>query len=295
MTTSRGRALLLAARPRTLSAGIAPVTLGSAAAAADGYLVRLDLAALALAGALAIQVGTNYLNDAFDHERGADTPGRLGPRRAAASGLLTPGALKAAGAASFVVAAACGVPLIAAGGVPILVLGLLSLLFGWAYTGGPFPLAYHGLGELFVLAFFGLGAVGGTYWLHAHALAPAVLIAGLQNGLFACALLTVNNLRDAEGDAPAGKRTLVVRLGTRGGRMLLVLCATVPFALNGYWASRAAWPAVLASFVALIPTVRALMLVTREPPSVRYNRALAGVAAGHLLFAVLLAAGLILA
>jgi 1,4-dihydroxy-2-naphthoate octaprenyltransferase len=295
MTISRSRALWLAARPRTLAAGLAPVAVGTAIAHAEGHVLRWDLAGLALCGAIAIQVGTNYFNDAFDFEKGADTGERLGPPRAAASGLLTPGTLKAAALASFAVAMACGIPLVMAGGLPILALGLLSLLFGWAYTGGPWPLAYHGLGEVFVLVFFGLGAVGGTYWLHAETVTVAAGIGGLQNGLFACALLTVNNLRDAERDATIGKRTLAARFDPEVGRTLLLLCAIAPFALHAYWAGRGAWAAAGLTLVALLPVAGALRIVLYEPPSGRYNIALARVAGGHLVFALLLALGLFLA
>ena len=292
MTITRVRALWQAARPRTLAAGVAPVAVGTAIAAAEGYLLRWDLAALALTGAIAIQIGTNYFNDALDFERGADQADRLGPTRAAASGLLPVGVLKMAGLGAFAAAALCGIPLIRAGGTPILVLGVLSLLFGWAYTGGPWPLAYHGLGEAFVLVFFGLGAVGGTFWLHAHAITSSAIVGGLQNGFFACALLSVNNLRDADLDEAAGKRTLAVRFGPEGGRALFLVCAAAPFAFGAYWAGRGWGPAAGLSLLAILPTASAVRLVLTEPPSVRYNGALGRVAAGHLMFALLLSTGL---
>ncbi|HET7039985.1 MAG TPA: 1,4-dihydroxy-2-naphthoate octaprenyltransferase, partial [Gemmatimonadales bacterium] len=232
MTAGRGRALLLAARPRTLSAAFVPVLAGTALVAAEGHTVHWWRSALALVGAGAIQIGTNLFNDLLDFHRGADTRHRVGPVRATQSGLLSPGQVRAAALACFAVALAAGVPLVIAGGMPILVLGLLSLLFGYGYTGGPYPLAYNGLGEIFVLLFFGLGAVGGTYYLHAAGLTPPVALAGVQVGLLACALLSVNNLRDVAEDARADKRTLAVLLGPGFGRAEVAGFALGPFVLG---------------------------------------------------------------
>lgn len=295
MTPSRARAVLLAARPKTLTAALVPVMAGTALAAALDTGVRWDLAALALLGAGAIQIGTNLVNDLLDHARGADTHGRLGPIRVTQAGLLTPAQVRLAAAASFLVAVACGVPLILAGGWPILALGLLSLLFGYAYTGGPYPLAYHGLGELFVLLFFGFGAVGGTFWLHAGRLAPAVALAGTQVGFLACGLLAVNNLRDVDADARARKHTLAVLLGPRFGRAEIVAFTCGPFLLGAAWvlAGRGALPALL-PLLALPLAAATLRIVLREPPGPRYNAALARAAGLQLGFGLLLSLGLVL-
>jgi 1,4-dihydroxy-2-naphthoate octaprenyltransferase len=287
--------VLLAARPKTLTAALVPVLVGTALAAALGDHVRWDLAAAALGGAGAIQIGTNLYNDLLDHERGADTQGRLGPVRVTQAGLLTPGGVRLAAAASFVVAVACGIPLVLAGGWPILLLGLLSLVFGYAYTGGPFPLAYHGLGELFVLLFFGFGAVGGTYWLHAGRLAPEVTVAGTQIGLLACALLAVNNLRDVAEDARSRKHTLAVRFGAGFGRAEIAAFTLGPAVVGAAWLvpCRRVLPAVL-PLAALPLAFAALGIVLREPPGPRFNTALARVAALQLAFGALLGLGLIL-
>lgn len=295
MSPSRAGAVLLAARPKTLTAAVVPVLVGTALAAGSGARVRWALAALALLGAGAIQIGTNLYNDLLDHERGADTHTRLGPVRVTQAGLLTPAQVRLAAAGSFLVAVGCGVPLIRAGGWPILVLGLLSLLFGYAYTGGPFPLAYHGLGEVFVLLFFGFGAVGGTFWLHAGSLAPEVAVAATQIGLLACGLLAVNNLRDVEADARARKHTLAVLLGPGFGRAEVVACTCGPFLVGAAWALAAgrAWPALL-PLPALPLALAALRIVLREAPGPRYNAALARTAALQLAFGLLLSLGLVL-
>jgi 1,4-dihydroxy-2-naphthoate octaprenyltransferase len=287
--------VLLAARPKTLTAAFVPVLVGTALAAALRAPVRWDLAAAALLGAGAIQIGTNLYNDLLDHARGADTEGRLGPLRVTQAGLLAPRQVRLAAAASFAVAVACGIPLVLAGGWPILALGLLSLLFGYAYTGGPFPLAYHGLGEVFVLLFFGFGAVGGTFWLHAGRLAPEVAVAATQIGFLACGLLAVNNLRDIEEDARSRKHTLAVRLGTRFGRAEIVAFTCGPFLVGAAWplACGRALPAVL-PLLALPLAMAALRIVLREVPGPRYNAALALAAALQLGFGVLLCLGLAL-
>ena len=293
MSASRARALLLAARPRTLSAAFVPVLVGTALAAALGYRVLWGRSALALAGAGAIQIGTNLFNDLLDFRRGADTQHRVGPVRVTQAGLLSPGAVRAAAIACFVLAFAAGVPLVVAGGIPILVLGLLSLLFGYAYTGGPYPLAYNGLGEPFVLLFFGLGAVGGTFYLHAGGLTPEVALAGVQVGLLACGLLAVNNLRDVTEDAGADKRTLAVLLGRAFGRAEIAFCLFAPFVLGLAWFRRHEPGAALLPWLSLPLALAGLRVVVRHEPGAVYNRALARAAGLQLVFGALLALGLV--
>ena len=203
---------ILAARPRTLGAAVVPVLAGAAlASGASGF--DAGISALVLACAILIQIATNFFNDAIDHAKGADTSERLGPTRVTAAGLLSPRHVMAGGILCLVVAAVVAIPLVARGGLVILSIGLASLLCAWLYTGGPFPLAYLGLGEIFVVLFFGLIAVAGTYYLNALGFSSATLLAGLQIGLHASVLLAVNNLRDIDGDRAAGKRTLAARFG----------------------------------------------------------------------------------
>jgi 1,4-dihydroxy-2-naphthoate octaprenyltransferase len=290
---ARARALLLAARPRTLSAAVVPVLVGTALAGALGHRIEWWRSALALVGAGAIQIGTNLFNDFLDFRRGADTSHRVGPIRVTQAGLLTPAQVRAAALGCFGVALTAGVPLVIVGGVPILVLGLLSLVLGYAYTGGPYPLAYHGLGEVFVLLFFGLGAVGGTFWLHAGRLAPEVVLAGVQVGLLACALLAVNNLRDVIEDARADKRTLAVLLGRAFGRAEIAAFAFAPFVLGLVWLRREEALAALLPWLALPLAAAGVRVVIRAEPGPVYNRALARAAGLQLLFGALLALGLV--
>jgi 1,4-dihydroxy-2-naphthoate polyprenyltransferase len=269
----RWRAWVLAARLRTLPAAAAPVLVGTAAAAGAGLFRPLPALA-ALVGALLLQVGTNYANDVFDFLKGADGPDRVGPTRAVAAGLLQPREVLGAMAATFLASVAVGAYLVAVGGWPILAIGLAGIAAGILYTGGPWPLGYHGLGDLFVFVFFGPVAVGGTYYVQAGAPSAAVLWAGVALGLLATAILAVNNLRDIASDTRAGKRTLSVRFGRRASRVYytaLLLLAYVIVVLQAR------------SFAALLPLATlpiaarlAGLVWTEEGPTL--NRALAGTA-----------------
>ncbi|RPJ75619.1 MAG: 1,4-dihydroxy-2-naphthoate polyprenyltransferase [Acidobacteria bacterium] len=287
---------LLAVRPKTLTASIAPVAVGTgvAAAFANGP-VRWWLAPVALLSATFIQIGTNFVNDAADLEQGADTAERLGPIRVTQSGLLRGRDVMLAAAGCFGVAALLGIPLILAGGVPILVIGLLSLAGGYAYTTGPFPLAYKGLGEVFVLLFFGLAAVKGmAYVLAGQGLWPWAELAALQVGLQSATLLAVNNCRDIEGDRRARKRTLAARFGLRFARAEIAALTASPFVAGAGWlAAGRPWATVLPC-VALPLAVPLIRGVLGEPPGRRFNVFLAWSALLQLLFAALLTAGLLL-
>ena len=210
--TAGWRIWVEAARPRTLPAAVVPVAVATAFAHAHR---RADLAeaGVCLAFALLVQVGTNYANDYFDHRQGADTPDRVGPRRAVAAGLVSPAAMLRATVLVLALAFGVGLLLVAEGGWILLPVGVASLVCAVAYTGGPYPLGYNGLGDVFVFLFFGLVAVGVTYFVQAGAPGPDVLVAGAAIGLLAANILVANNYRDAETDARAGKRTLVVRFG----------------------------------------------------------------------------------
>lgn len=209
---SPARAWVLATRPKTLPAAVAPVLVGMAVAHAIGKFALLP-ALGALLGAMLIQIGTNLANDYFDFKKGADTHERLGPMRVTQAGLIDEAAVRNAMIGTFAASALVGVYLVAVGGWPILVIGILSILSGIAYTGGPFPLGYHGLGDLFVFIFFGLVAVCGTVWVQALEWSWLALISSVPVGLLSVAILIVNNYRDRHTDVKAGKRTLAVRLG----------------------------------------------------------------------------------
>lgn len=196
----------------------------------------------ALVGATFIQIGTNFANDYYDFIKGADTAERVGPTRVTQSGLIAPSAVLRATAIAFALAFLVGIYLVTVGGWPIVWLGLASLLCGWAYTGGPYPLGYNGLGDVFVMLFFGFGAMCGTYWVQAQTLTPDVLALSVPVGALATAIIVVNNLRDAGTDVQAGKRTLAVRFGKPFVRaeylVLLALAFGVPLGmalLQGTW------------------------------------------------------------
>ncbi len=229
-----------AARLRTLPAGIIPVVTGVTLAAIDGF-TNSFVAAVTLITAVLIQIGTNFANEYYDYLKGADTEDRIGFLRATSAGLISPKSMKRATAATMALAFLVGLVLVWHGGWVILAIGLLSLLFGYAYTGGPYPLAYNGLGDLFVMVFFGLIAVNGTYFLLTSAVSYPVIIASLSCGALATNILVVNNLRDTDTDRKVGKRTLGVMFGDNFLRveytvLLLVACAVPPhfYVQEGY-------------------------------------------------------------
>jgi len=242
---TKREAWVMAARPQTLPAAASPVVVGTGIAVHDGVFAVLPALA-ALVGAGLIQIGTNFANDYYDHVRGADTEDREGFTRVTAGGLIDPETVKRAMYLTFAASILLGTYLVYVGGVPILVIGLLSVASGIAYTGGPYPLGYHGLGDLFVFVFFGLVAVAGTYYVQAAAvLAPpfpvgippetlpvAVLVAALPVAALSTDILVVNNVRDKEEDATTGKRTLAVRFGYGFARAeflaMLLLAYAVP-------------------------------------------------------------------
>ena len=225
------RVWVQAARPKTLIAAAAPVLVGTGLAAHLAEVVVLPAVA-ALVGALLIQIGTNLANDYYDFVRGGDTEERVGPTRVTQAGLLPPEAVKRGMVVALGSAVVVGAYLVVVGGWPILVIGLASVACAVLYTGGPYPLAYHGLGDVFVFVFFGLVAVGGTYYVQVRSWPVDALLAGAALGSLSTAILVTNNLRDIDTDARAGKRTLAVRLGPAGAKAqyvaLLVLAAAVP-------------------------------------------------------------------
>ncbi len=284
----------LALRPQTLGAAVAPVSVGTAMAFADGK--GHALAALAaLLGALLIQIGTNFANDYFDFVKGADTEERLGPVRATQAGLVTPEAMRHAFGLTFGLAFLLGLYLVTRGGWPIVLIGLCSIAAGIAYTGGPYPLAYHGLGDVFVLVFFGPVAVGGTYYVQAQDIHSTVLLAGLGPGLIATALLAVNNLRDADTDEQSNKRTLAVRFGKDFARHEYVLAVGVALMLPVLLVleSGSHWGALLALLslgVGRLP----IQQILRGTEGIELNQTLALTGKFLLLYSLLLALGWLL-
>ena len=227
-------AWLLATRPATLGIAVAPVLVGSACAHLRGSF-RPGPAAAALLGAVLILIGTNLANDVFDFEKGADTTDRLGPTRVTQAGLLRPAAVRAGMATAFALATLCGLYLAWVAGLWVVAIGAASILAGIAYTGGPYPLGYNGLGDVFVFAFLGLVAVGGTVFVQTGGVPGLALFCALPIGALATAVLVVNNVRDVATDQVAGKRTLAVRLGRRAAiaeyHLMSLLAYAVPVAL----------------------------------------------------------------
>ncbi len=248
------------ARPRTLSAGLVPVAVGTAVAVGEGSATAWWRAAVALVVAMALQVGVNFSNDYSDGVRGIDDSTRIGPRRLVGSGLVEARRVKWAALVALAVAAAAGVVLAAAAGWELLAVGVVCLVVGWLYTGGPKPYGYMGLGEVFVFVFFGLVATAGTAYALLERLDWFAVLCGVPVGLWAVALLTANNLRDIVGDAAAGKRTLPVRLGERRTRLMYmaVLEASYAVALAASFGGRAAAAAVVGAPFAVSAVRRVL-------------------------------------
>ncbi len=207
---------VLAIRPRTLPAAVAPVLIGTAMAFMEER-IKINIFLLTLAAAILIQIGTNLANDYFDYIKGTDNNERKGPIRVMQSGLLTKKVIRISIIGVFLLASICGVFLIFVGGIPILIIGVLAILFGILYTAGPLPLGYIGLGDIFVLVFFGPVAVGGTFYLQTLNISLLAIIAGLAPGFLSVAILVTNNLRDLEADKKSGKKTLIVRFSYRFG------------------------------------------------------------------------------
>ena len=285
------RAWVMACRPRTLTAAAAPLAAGTGLAHMHGNFAPLPALA-ALAAAMLIQIGTNLANDYYDYQKGGDGEGRLGPVRVTQAGLIEGRDVLRAALLTFALATGAGVYLAAVAGWPVVVIGVAAIASGIAYTGGPWPLGYHGLGDVFVFVFFGLVAVAGTCYVQVLEFRPDSLTAGVALGAASTAILVVNNLRDLETDARAGKRTLAVRMGGGWTKaqyiFLLVVTAAVPPAgmmLHG-WS-----PWVLLSLGALPAVAGPLRLVRTHRAPVSLNRALAGTARFVGLFGMLLGLG----
>lgn len=290
---STTRAWVMAARPKTLAAAAVPVVVGTAVAWRKGSFA-VGPALAALLGAGLIQIGTNLANDYFDHKKGADTDERLGPTRVVQSGLLPPERVFAAMVASFVAAALVGVYLVAVGGWPIVAIGVASIASGIAYTGGPYPIGYHGLGDPFVFVFFGVVAVTGTHFVQAASWSAAALIASIPVGALSTAILVVNNYRDIETDRRAGKRTLAVVLGRGWTRVeyvgLLAVAYGTPVA---QWALGRADAWVLLTLATLPPGYRLVRQLARRRGR-ELNETLEGTARLLALFGLTYAAGLVI-
>lgn len=280
---------VLAARPKTLTAAFAPVILGSALAAARGG-IRADALLSTALGAAFIQIGTNFANDYFDAKKGADGPDRLGPARATASGWVSPNAMRRAMILAFGLAVLAGLHLVWLRGWPIVVIGVASVAAGVGYTAGRHAIAYVGLSELFVIAFFGVIATAGTFYAHTGAWSAAAAASGLLIGAIAAGILAVNNLRDRVGDARVNKNTLAVRFGERFARAEYQLLIGLAYAGVALLAVLEAQPGWLLPFVSA-PLAWANLRSARRDDGRALNALLGRTALLELLFAVLAAVG----
>ena len=288
------RLWIVASRPRTLPAAIAPVLVGTALAISEDEFRPFAFAA-ALIGSVFIQIGTNLANDYSDARRGADTEDRLGPVRVTAGGLMPPQRVLTGTYVAFAVAVAAGSYLAVVAGPEMLAVGVVSIAAGVLYTGGPRPYGYAGLGEVFVFLFFGLVAVAGSYYVQTDELTWESVALAVPVGLLAAAILVVNNVRDIDTDRRAGKRTLAVKLGRDRARVLfgamLAVAFAVPLAIP--LAGGLSWWVVLAlASLPLVPPLWTTVSTRTDGPSL--NGALAGTGRLLALFSLLLSAGILL-
>ncbi len=284
---------ILAIRPRTLPAAVAPVMVGAALAVADGRFAQ-GPALAAMAVGLLMQIGVNLANDYFDYKKGVDSEERLGPIRVTQSGLISPETVKNAMTLVLILAAAAGVYLASVAGLPVVAIAIAAILSALAYSGGPYPLASHGLGDLFVFIFFGPVAVCGTYYVQALSLTWTAVLMSAPVGLLITAILVVNNLRDIPTDKKAGKNTLAVILGARGARIEYTLLLAGAFAIQIVHLIVAS-----TSFWCLLPIASAPLALKRirdihARTGPELNQTLADTALLALIFSVLQSAGILM-
>jgi 1,4-dihydroxy-2-naphthoate polyprenyltransferase len=283
---------IMASRPRTLTAGMSPVILGAAIAYDTGFRFWVTLAALF--SCLLLQVGTNLANDYFDAKSGVDGENRLGPVRVTQQGLIAPASVRRAFILCFGAAVVLGIPLVLVGGLPILAIGILSVLFAYLYTGGPFPLAYYGMGEILAFIFYGIVATGGVFYLNTQSITIDALTAGAGLGFIAALLMGVNNLRDIDTDRSAGKNTVPVLLGERRARgfvfslLIGALCVPLIYALLN-----PGQPLVVLASAAVIPFYKHFRSILSADIDAGFNRILAATGKFLFVYAILFSAGVL--
>jgi 1,4-dihydroxy-2-naphthoate octaprenyltransferase len=269
------KSCILAARPKTLPAAIVPVWAGCVLAWKLSGNFNLLLALCTVGGAIAIQIATNFFNDAIDARKGADTEKRLGPTRVTASGLMSSQTVMRLAMVFLAIAIGFGVVLYQARGWPIIAIGIPSLFLAYGYTGGPFPLAYRGMGELFVILFFGWVAVAGTVFIQTGGWPPESLLLGLQIGLLSAILISINNLRDREEDAGTGKRTLAVRFGPKVAVAVIWLEVKIAAFAGLAWIAFGHPALAIAGAPVFLLGLRIIWGVMTFPPGPAFNRLLA--------------------
>jgi 1,4-dihydroxy-2-naphthoate octaprenyltransferase len=283
---------ILALRPKTLTAALVPILVATALVHASGIAVKWWVSVFALIASFFIQIATNLINDAIDFDKGADTDQRTGPTRVTQSGMISRRQVMVGAGICLALAFAFGVPLVVEGGWPIAAIGVVSIALAYGYTGGPFPLAYMGLGDLFVILFFGVIGVMGTFFLHTGQWSELAAVAGLQVGFLATVLIAINNLRDSPEDVKVGKKTLAVRFGVKFSKIEIAVLCYAPFLMGMAYENRGWMWAAYAPLIAVPLVSRLVRGIWAADPGPVMNRFLAMAAALHLLFGLALAGGL---
>ncbi len=289
---SKIKALLLASRPKTLVAAILPVICGSALGSHDSKFFNKTVFVLALLSTIFIQIATNYFNDAIDFKKGSDNSNRLGPKRMTQSGIMNYSEMMKWGVIMLLLSLGFGLPLVFSHGWGILLIGIISLFFSYSYTGGPFPLAYLGLGELFVFIFFGLIAVGGSYFLQTQQISTHSMLLGSQLGFFSTILISINNLRDINEDSQNKKITFAVRLGQNKMKLFILNLHIFPYLLLHFWKTEIPLCAYLPLLILPLSIFISSKVLFNEP-SRYFNKLLALSALQYLLFSLFFVIGLL--
>ena len=286
MAQSSFKSWIMAARPKTLSAAVVPILATIGLVRSLNMPIQWWIIGCALLSSFCIQIGTNFVNDAMDFKKGADNEKRLGPMRVTQQKIFTFKQVMLMATGFFVLAIAFGIPLVMHGGWPIVVIGLLSVLMGYAYTSGPIPLAYYGLGDLFVIIFFGLVAVGGLFYLQTGTYTLDAFVLGLQIGLLSTILIAINNLRDIHTDKEVNKKTLAVRLGVTGAKIWIIFLVIAPFLLGYYWLNQQKYWLYILPTMSLPLGLSVVKKIMSTAPSAEYNQFLAKSAAYGMIFSM---------
>lgn len=286
MASDKLKSWILAARPKTLSAAVVPVVSTIGLVNSLKLPIQWWIIVCALLSSFCIQVGTNFVNDAMDFKKGADNEKRLGPIRVTQQKIFTFNQVMAMAAGFFALAVLLGIPLVIHGGWPIVIIGVLSVMMGYAYTSGPIPLAYYGLGDLFVIIFFGLVAVGGLFFLLTGTYTVDAFVLGLQIGFLSTILIAINNLRDIHTDKEVNKKTLAVRLGITGAKAWIVFLVIAPFLMGYYWLYQQKYWLYILPTLSLPLGLSVVKKILRTVPSAEYNKFLARSAAYGMIFSV---------
>lgn len=284
---SQMKSWILAARPKTLSAAVVPIIASTGLVMSEQSTIQWWIIVCALMASFFIQIGTNLVNDAMDYKKGADTETRIGPTRVTQQGIFSFKQVMWAATFSFALSVAFGIPLVIQGGLPIAIIGIISVAMGYAYTSGPFPLAYRGLGDLFVIIFFGLVAVGGMYYLLTGHYTLSAFILGLQIGFLSTVLIAINNLRDIHQDQLIHKKTLAVRLGVGPAKVWICFLIVAPFLAGYYWLFKGQIYFYIIPMLCLPLGISVMKKIIRTEPSAEYNKFLAISSAYAMLFSIL--------